>query len=270
VSQERVEALRKGNVALRTGDWDALQAFYDPHVVVRTDPRWPERVFYGREAALAWYQGLWESGGGDIRYEEILDLGDRALARARWVFHGQLSGVEGEQHTSVIYTFRDGRIILEEFFIEHGQALKALGLESPVSANLDLVRSIYGDWERGDFSRADWADPEIEYTQDEIGVFPRSTWKGLARMAEGAREQLESWADHRIQAEEYRELDGRRVLVLDRLSGRAKHTGLELGEPLAGARLFVIQGGKVTKLVAYHNRDRALAGLGLAAEGDAE
>jgi hypothetical protein len=88
-------------------------------------------------------------------------------------------------------------------------------------------------------------------------------------MAEGMREWLSVWEDFGIQPEEYRELDGDRVLVLTRGRGRGKASGLELGHMHAkAANLLHIRGDKVTRLVAYNDRDRALADLGLTPEDD--
>jgi ketosteroid isomerase-like protein len=135
------------------------------------------------------------------------------------------------------------------------------------SPNLDLVRSIYADWERGDFSSAEWADPEIELVVAD-GPAPAS-WTGLAQMAEGMREYLIGWEDFRGWGDEYRELDGERVFVLTQFSARGKTSGLEAGQMRTeGAHLFHIRAGKVTRLVVYWDRDRALADLGLAPEPD--
>ena len=101
----------------------------DPDILIRTDPRWPEQRIYGRDAALALYRGLWESGGSDVRIEEIVDLGDRVLVRLGFTMRGQQSGVEVEQPVSEIAAVRDGRIIFVEYFLDHEQARKAVGLE---------------------------------------------------------------------------------------------------------------------------------------------
>ncbi|HEY8639931.1 MAG TPA: nuclear transport factor 2 family protein [Solirubrobacterales bacterium] len=133
------------------------------------------------------------------------------------------------------------------------------------SANLDLVRSIYAAWERGDYSSGEWAHPEIEWVSAD-GPSPGS-WTGPAGMAEGWRDWLSAWEEFRIKVEEYRELDDERVLVLPRVSGRGKSSGLELGQMWTkGAALFHIREGKVTRFVFYWDRERALADLGLAPE----
>jgi ketosteroid isomerase-like protein len=131
--------------------------------------------------------------------------------------------------------------------------------------NLDLVRSIYAALERGDFGSAEWAHPEIEYVVAD-GPDPGS-WTGLADMAEAARARLSLWEGYRIEAEEYRELDDERVLVLVHRSGRGKTSGLELGQiGTKGAQLIHVRDGKVTRYVTWADRERALADLGLAPE----
>ena len=131
--------------------------------------------------------------------------------------------------------------------------------------NVDLVRSIYASWERGDYSSVDWADPEIDFAIAD-GPEPGS-WKGLAGMAEGFRSVVNPWEDFRSQAEGYRELDGGRVAVLMHRSGRGKASGLELGRmSTKGVILFHLHGGKVTRLVIYWDRERALADVGLPSE----
>ena len=134
-----------------------------------------------------------------------------------------------------------------------------------LSANLDLVRSIYADWERGDYGSAEWADPEIECVFVD-GPTP-GTWTGLAGMAGAWRDFLSTWEGFRQEADEYRELDDERVLVLAHFSGRGKASGLELGQMHAkGASLFHLRAGKVTRHVAYVDGERALADLGLPPE----
>ena len=136
------------------------------------------------------------------------------------------------------------------------------------SANLDLVRSIFADWERGDFGSAEWAHSAIEYVWVD-GPSPGSRM-GLAGMAEGWRGFVSAWGELRVAADDYRELDCERVLVLNHYSGgRGKTSGVELGQMRTEvAALFHVRDGKVTRLVLYWDRERAFADLGLASEAD--
>jgi hypothetical protein len=54
-------------------------------------------------------------------------------------------------------------------------------------------------------------------------------WHGLTGMTEGFRGFLSAWEEARVEAEQYRELDAERVLVLFHFSARGKRSGLEAG-----------------------------------------
>jgi ketosteroid isomerase-like protein len=131
-----------------------------------------------------------------------------------------------------------------------------------VSENLDLVRSIYADWERGDFSRTDWAHDDLEVVWAD-GPTP-AIWSGLSRAAAGWRDFLAAWEDYRAAADEYLTPDDEKVLALVSYTARGKSSGVEVGDVQSrGANVFEIRDGSVRRLVLYWDRNRALADVGL-------
>jgi ketosteroid isomerase-like protein len=129
-----------------------------------------------------------------------------------------------------------------------------------MSENLDLVRSIYASWGRGDFSRATWADRDISF---EFADGPEpGRWTGLEAMSKAYGDWLRGWRDFSAKPERYMEADDRRILVFVLNSGRGRASGVGL-EQRSVANLFELSDGKVTRFVIYWDRARALADLGI-------
>jgi ketosteroid isomerase-like protein len=134
-------------------------------------------------------------------------------------------------------------------------------------SNLELVRSIYAAQKRGEPNPRAWAHPEIELVFAD-GPSPGS-WTGVDRMVEGWRAYLDAWENYYSEPLEMRELDDVRVLVFDRVHGRAKASGVDLGEISPhSADVWHVRDGRVVRIVVYFDRERALADLGLTNEGE--
>ena len=125
-----MEIVRRWIEAWNAGDTDALSALIPPNVVWRVMPDWPEQgPFIGRDAVLLQARQLRESWDSDavVPVGDLIDAGDQVVVRQIW--RGVGRGPESNMEMTCIYTVRGGRIIDFEFFWDHAQALKAVGLE---------------------------------------------------------------------------------------------------------------------------------------------
>jgi ketosteroid isomerase-like protein len=123
------------------------------------------------------------------------------------------------------------------------------------SINLELVKSISARWERGDYASTEWADEQIEFVIAD-GPEP-ARLRGRERMTASLTGFQDAWEEYRSRVEECRELDEERVLVLTYATGRGRTSGLQTAQERAN--LFHLSGGRVTRVVAYWDRERALA-----------
>ena len=75
-------------------------------------------------------------------------------------------------------------------------ARRARAILGAMSENLDLVQSVYANWEHGNWSDGSWADPEIEFVIAD-GPDPRSI-RGREAMASTWSEFLGAWSGYAI------------------------------------------------------------------------
>ena len=131
VTVVKVSALALGRQMLEgwnTGHLELSFATFDPDIVIRPDPYWPEGVFFGKESAQRFWESVRESlGGSAVTVEEEHDLGDRAFWRLQQPVHSA-SGVESDYAWSFLLTARSGSVILVEFFIDDSRIRPELGL----------------------------------------------------------------------------------------------------------------------------------------------
>ena len=129
MSQENVEVVQAAIEAFDAEDMEAVREMLDPDVIiVRGLEGWPEPApVVGRDAVMRLWQGIFEPWDAwTLKALDLLDGGDRVLARQ--VMHGEGRGPALEMEFTVVYTLRNGKTLVLEYFWDHDEALEAVGL----------------------------------------------------------------------------------------------------------------------------------------------
>ena len=124
-----MEVVRKLIEAWNAGDMDAFRELCDPEIIMRPPERWPEPgPFVGRAAVMREWHQTRETWDADTvePISDFIDAGDRVVVRQVWRGVGQ--GPESNIETTKVLTVRKGRIVYQEFFWDHAEALETLGL----------------------------------------------------------------------------------------------------------------------------------------------
>ena len=109
-------------------DPEAIYRLWDPDIVVRPDPGFPEGVMHGEQAGRAFWQDTIDAMGlAGLEVLDELGLGRSALVRVRQGVHSA-SGIESAWEWSMIVTAREGKVIMVEFFIDEELARRTAGV----------------------------------------------------------------------------------------------------------------------------------------------
>jgi uncharacterized protein len=133
MSQENIEAVRRGFEGFNRGDIEAVVRMCDPAV------EWCPPSELPGSGVQHGHQGVRTATGdmldvfGELRAEpeRFIDTEDRVVVLFRWRGHGKGSGVSldlvGQQ--AAVITMRNAKAIRVEWYIDRAEALEAAGVK---------------------------------------------------------------------------------------------------------------------------------------------
>jgi uncharacterized protein len=129
-------------------------------------------------------------------------------------------------------------------------------------SNLDVLRKVYAEWERGNWQ------PKFDFYADDMvwgwsDEFPglSGVYRDPAERNKRVGEWLSGWDDWRCEAEEFVE-HGDTVIALCNYRGRGRGSGVWVDT--RGAHLWRLRDGRVVYLEVFATREGAFAAAGLA------
>ena len=95
-----------------------------------------EPCYHGPSGYRAYIEATYDVWGTEVRLEptELIDLGDRLVLLADMPMRAQASGVPLAQTYAGVSTLKDGRVIRQQDFLNHAEALEAVGLPAAKTA----------------------------------------------------------------------------------------------------------------------------------------
>jgi len=127
---KNLDLIRRWFDAWNSADMETFAQAFDSDAELVPDPSWMEvGPFRGREAIMGWFQGLpgsWEAQ--EVVLTELFELGDKVIARLDWEVRGRASGIEMKLDATSVNTIRNAQIVRQQYYFDHAEALKAVGL----------------------------------------------------------------------------------------------------------------------------------------------
>jgi ketosteroid isomerase-like protein len=257
---EGVLITRRWIDAWNRSDLDAFFEWFGADAEVVPDPSWMEAGPYRGSAAIReWFEGLNESWDerNVVALKEVFEAGDRVLARFDWQVRGRASGIEMDFEITVVNTFENGKIVHQQYYFDHAQALRSVGADPP--EGVTVVRRTYEAFRRRDLETfLGCVDPEVEFRSLVLEV------EGVYRGHEGARSWwngvLAVFPDWRPEVLDAREVNGHVVV-------RARAEGSGTGSGIASQRdiwqVADVRNARIASWTFFRTEQEALEAVGL-------